>query len=99
MKAWTCGEIAQMANNWSSSNWSRYCNLAYDELYAQAAEELDPEKRQQLFINLNDLLVEDYAVIPLIHLKMIAAINADLVGLDSTPWDVDVWNIADWRMA
>jgi peptide/nickel transport system substrate-binding protein len=99
MKAWTCGEIAQMANNWSSSNWSRYCNPAYDELYAQAAEELDPEKRQQLFIKLNDLLIEDYAVIPIIHLKMIAAINADLVGLDSTPWDVDVWNIADWRMA
>jgi hypothetical protein len=30
---------------------------------------------------------------------MIAAINADLAGLESTPWDVDVWNIADWRMA
>jgi peptide/nickel transport system substrate-binding protein len=99
MKAWTCAEAAQMANNWSSSNWSRYCNPAYDELYAKAAQELDPEKRRELFIQLNDFLIEDYAVIPLIHLKLVAAINADLVGLDSTPWDVDVWNIADWRKA
>src|SRR5215211_3787857 len=59
MKGWTCGEIAQMANNWASSNWSRYCNPDYDELYAKAAAELDPELRQELFIQLNDLLIED----------------------------------------
>jgi peptide/nickel transport system substrate-binding protein len=99
MKGWTCGEIAQMANNWASSNWSRYCNPAYDELYAKAAAELDPEKRQELFIQLNDFLIEDYAVIPVIHLKITSAINADLTGLDPTPWDVEVWNIADWQMA
>jgi peptide/nickel transport system substrate-binding protein len=99
MQAWTCEESAQMANNWSLSNWSRYCNPAYDELYAQAARELDPELRRQLFIQLNDFLIEDVAVIPLVHLGMISAINADLVGLNTTPWDVEVWNIADWRMA
>ncbi len=67
MKAWTCAEAAQMANNWALSNWSRYCNPEYDALYDQAANELDPEKRRQLFIQLNDLLIEDVALIPLVH--------------------------------
>ncbi len=99
MKGWTCGESAQMSNNWALSNWSRYCNPAYDALYEQAAREIDPEKRRQLFIQLNDFLIEDVAVIPLVHLGFPSAIHADLVGLDTTPWDVEVWNIADWRMA
>jgi len=99
MKAWTCAEAAQMENNWGLSNWSRYCNPEYDALFEQAANELDPEQRQQLFIQLNDLLIEDAAVIPMVHLSQAVAINAKLTGLDITSWDVEVWNIADWRWA
>jgi peptide/nickel transport system substrate-binding protein len=98
MKGWTCGEIAQMANDWSLSNWARYCNPAYDALYEQAAKELDPDKRRQLFIQLNDFLIGDVALIPLVHIAFATATNADLHGLSITPWDVEVWNIADWRM-
>ena len=98
MKAWTCAESAQMANNWSLSNWARYCNPAYDALYEQAAKELDPNQRSQLFIELNDFLIEDVALIPLVHLGQAAAIDANLTGLNITPWDVEVWNIADWIM-
>jgi peptide/nickel transport system substrate-binding protein len=98
MKGWTCDEIAQMANDWSLSNWARYCNPAYDALYEEAAKELDPDKRRQLFIQLNDFLIEDVALIPLVHIAFATAINADLQGLSITPWDVEVWNIADWRM-
>jgi peptide/nickel transport system substrate-binding protein len=98
MRGWTCDEAAQMANNWALSNWARYCNPAYDALYEQAAREIDPEVRRQLFIQMNDFLIEDIALIPLVHVAMISAINADLEGLDVTPWDVEVWNIADWRM-
>jgi peptide/nickel transport system substrate-binding protein len=99
MKGWTCGEIAQMANNWSLSNWARYCNPAYDALYEQVAREIDPEKRRQLFIQMNDFLIEDVALIPLVHFAFASAITSRLTGLDVTPWDVEVWNIADWRMA
>ena len=67
MKGWTCDEAAQMSNNWAKSNWSRYCNPAYDALYAQSVTEMDPEKRRQLFVQMNELLTEDVAVIPLIQ--------------------------------
>jgi peptide/nickel transport system substrate-binding protein len=88
-----------MANNWALSNWARYCNPAYDTLYEQVTKALNPDQRLRLFIELNDFLIEDVALIPLVHVALAAAINTDVQGLSITPWDADVWNIADWRMA
>ncbi len=97
LKAWTCGEAAQMSNNWSAANWSRYCNPAYDALYAQSTKELDPDKRRKLIIAMNDLLIEDVAVIPMVERALAFGIGKSLKGVEPTPWDVDVWNIKDWR--
>jgi peptide/nickel transport system substrate-binding protein len=97
LKAWTCGEAAQMANNWSAANWSRYCNPAFDALHRRSTVELDPENRRQLIIEMNDLLIEDVAVIPMVERAMAFGIANSLEGIEPTPWDVDVWNIKDWR--
>jgi peptide/nickel transport system substrate-binding protein len=97
MRAWTCDEAAQQANNWSSANWSRYCNPAFDALYERSTRELDPEKRRQLIIAMNDLLIEDVAVIPMVERALAFGIVTSLDGVEPTPWDVDVWNIKDWR--
>ena len=97
MAGWVCDQAAQKSNDWSLPNWARYCNPAYDKLYQQSLTEIDPEKRQQLFIQMNDLLIEDAAVIPLVQLNQPIGINNSLTGLDVTPWDVELWNIQDWR--
>ena len=97
MKGWTCSEVAQEANNWATANWARYCNPAYDALYDRSTRELDPARRRQLFIQMNDLLIEDVAVIPLVHLVDFSGISGTLAGVELTPWDVEVWNIKDWR--
>jgi peptide/nickel transport system substrate-binding protein len=97
MQAWTCDEAAQMSNNWSKSNWSRYCNPEFDALYEQSVTEMDSEKRRQLFVQMNELLTADVAVIPLVQISLPTAINSSLVGLDLTPWDLEVWNIAAWK--
>ena len=96
MRAWTCGEGAQKANNWSSANWSRYCNPAFDALYEQSTKELDPDKRRDLIVAMNDLLIEDVAVIPMVERALAFGISNNLQGVEPTPWDVDVWNIKDW---
>jgi peptide/nickel transport system substrate-binding protein len=97
MRGWTCGEAAQMSNNWSAANWSRYCNPAYDALYEESRTELDPEKRRALIIKMNDLLIADAAVLPLVERSLVLGISPSLAGVDPTPWDSDVWNIKDWR--
>ena len=86
-----------MSNNWSAANWSRYCNLVYDALYEESLTELDPEKRRALIIKMNDLLIADGAVLPLVERSLVLGISPSLAGVDPTPWDSDVWNIKDWR--
>jgi peptide/nickel transport system substrate-binding protein len=97
MRAWTCDTAAQMSNNWSGPNWSRYCNPDYDALYEQSTTEMDPEARRQLFVQMNEMLTENVAVIPLIQVFQPVGVVNSIEGLNITPWDVEVWNIADWR--
>jgi len=96
MAGWLCDMAAQKANDWSLPNWSRYCNPEFDELFAQASAELDPEKRTELFVKMNELLIQDVAVIPLVKYAQPHAVGVDLKGYDFPIWDLEVWNIADW---
>ncbi|MBD2112133.1 MULTISPECIES: peptide ABC transporter substrate-binding protein [Cyanophyceae] len=97
MQTYTCAEVAQKANNWSGSNYARYCNPEYDALWQQAAATLDPKERQDLFIQMNDLLIEDAAVMPIIHRADVSGVSNRLTGINLTPWDLSTWNIAEWR--
>ena len=97
LKTYTCDEISQQANNWSGQNYSRYCNPEYDTLWQQSTVELDTAKRTELLIQMNDTLIEDYAVLPIVHRANIDAVSNRLTGIDLTPWDLHTWNIAEWK--
>jgi peptide/nickel transport system substrate-binding protein len=97
MRGWTCAEAAQQANAWSGLNWSRYCNPAFDALYEASATEMDPDKRRQLFVQMNDLLIADAAVIPMVHWADVSGLGKDIEGFMPTPWDSETWNIVDWH--
>jgi peptide/nickel transport system substrate-binding protein len=96
MSGWVCNQAAQKENDWSLPNWSRYCNPEFDKLFNQAAAELDPDKRTELFVKMNELLIQDVAVIPLVNTTQPMGISVDLKGYDASPWDLEVWKIADW---
>jgi len=98
MGRWLCSEAPQEANGWSGLNSSRYCSNEYDSLYETSTAEIDPEKRHLLFIRMNDMLIDDAAVIPLVHWADTSGISNDLEGYDPTPWDSDTWNIAQWHL-
>jgi len=97
MKNWTCSQIPQKANNWLGWNIERWCNLKYDALYQQSANELDPEKRRQLFIQMNDMLIEDVVMIPIAIEADAQGISRTIKGVEFTPWDTNTWNIKDWK--
>ena len=96
-KTYKCDNIPQKSNNWSGDNYSRYCNPEYDKLWNQVVTELDPSVRATIFQQLNDLLVQEAVVIPLIHRAEVVGVSNDLQGVDLTPWDSRTWNIADWH--
>jgi len=97
MKTYTCDEITSKENNWTKTNYSRYCNPEYDALWQQSTTELDPEVRQDLFIQMNDMLIEEAAVIPLVHRADAVGVGSQLTGINLTPWDLGTWNIAEWQ--
>ena len=97
MKFYTCNQIPQKANNWSGDNNSRYCNPEYDKLWQKSTVELDPKKRQQLFIQMNDLLVNEAVGIPLVHRANVVAFSNSITGYNLTPWDMRTWDIMNWQ--
>jgi peptide/nickel transport system substrate-binding protein len=97
LQNFTCAEIPQKANNWSGNNYGRYCNTEYDKLWRQSLQELDAKSRRQLFIKMNDMLVDNVIGIPLVHRADVAAISNELIGFDMTPWDRNTWNIKNWK--
>jgi peptide/nickel transport system substrate-binding protein len=97
MKFYTCQQIPQKANNWSGDNNARYCNPEYDRLYQESTKELDTDRRTKLFISMNDILIEEAAVIPLVHRADVMGFSNSITGYELTPWDLQTWNIANWR--
>lgn len=96
-KVYTCDNIPQKSNNWSGDNYSRYCNPEYDQLLQTVITELNPEKRAIIFKQLNDMLVTQATVIPIIHRADVVGVSNNLQGVSLTPWDSRTWNIAQWR--
>ncbi|NET09302.1 MAG: peptide ABC transporter substrate-binding protein, partial [Symploca sp. SIO2B6] len=97
LQTFTCADIPQKDNNWVGYNSARYCNSEYDALWNAAQKELAPTKRQELVIQMNDLLVEDAVILPLVHRAKTAGVSDRLQGFNPTPWDANTWNIAEWN--
>ncbi len=96
MRLFVSWEIAQKANNWAGRNIVRWANAEYDRLWKQAETELDPVKRAALFIRMNDLLIKDVVVIPVVWRKEVAAVSHTLRGLALSPWDRNLADLAFW---
>ncbi len=97
MSWFTCGQIPGEANAWSGSNDARWCNDDYETLHRRVRAELDPERRREILIQMNDLIVRDVAVIPLVNRANVHGVGRSLCGFVFTPWDASTWNIGDWR--
>ena len=96
MAGWVCDKIPAPENQWNGSNISRYCNPEYDALAAEFAETGGIERRAAIAKRMNDLLIADGALIPLIHRGEVGAKSLSLGGLRHNAWDATLWNIHEW---
>jgi len=99
MNSWVCAEVSGASNNWLGTNVPRYCNPAYDELAAQMGKTAVLEERAALAIQMNDLLIQEGALIPLVYRGSVSASLNTLAGFEMNAWDSEFWNIADWTRA
>jgi len=95
MQQFVSWEIASKDNKWQGSNPTRWRNEDYDKIFLAAQSELDPVKRAALFIKMNDMVVDDVVVIPVVNRRWVAAMSNKLKATLSG-WDDDFWNLKDW---
>jgi peptide/nickel transport system substrate-binding protein len=95
MRQFLSVEVAAKANKYQGRNITRWQNAEYDKLYEQADKELNPVKRAALFIAMNDLIIKDIVVIPVVTRPSVTAaaknLHAPLSG-----WDNNTYAIQDW---
>jgi peptide/nickel transport system substrate-binding protein len=96
MNQFTSWEVAAKANKWQGRNITRWRSEEYDRAYSAADTELDPVKRAALFIKMNDLVIQNAVVIPVLWRNGVAASATKLRGMDLTGWDSTFWHLAYW---
>jgi peptide/nickel transport system substrate-binding protein len=95
MNQYVSWQVANKENKWQGRNVSRWQNKEYDEIYRQCEQELDAVKRAALFIRLNDLVVTDNYIQPIISRTRVAALGGKMTAHISG-WDNDLWQLASW---
>jgi peptide/nickel transport system substrate-binding protein len=95
MNQFTSWEVASKDNKWQGRNITRWRNEEYDKLYRAAEAELDPVKRAALFIRMNDLVIQNVVVIPVVFRPRVAAVS-NRMHVEQSGWDSDFWNLANW---
>ena len=106
MSRWYAGpngeNIAQESNGWQPWNVQRYKNQEYDDLFTQLKAATTEEDAQRLLIAMNDLLIEDVAVVPISIRAFFTAISNRLrqENLDfDNPFVGYFWNLINWTLA
>src|SRR3989442_9517408 len=96
MRQFTSWAVAAKANKWQERNITRWRNEEYDRTYLAAETELDPVKRAALFIKMNDLVIQNVVVIPVVLRPQVAAISLKLRDAVQSGWDSDFWHLPYW---
>jgi peptide/nickel transport system substrate-binding protein len=98
MLQFTSWEAATKDNKWQGRNITRWRNEEYDKLYRAGEGELDPVKRAALYIRMNELVIQNVVVIPVVGRPRVRAISSRL-RLEQSGWDSDFWNLHNWYRA
>ena len=106
MSNWYAGEddanISQKENNWQGYNVQRWRNADFDAAFEALRSASTEDEAQQLLWELNDLTINDYAVIPLVLRPFYTAISNRLELRNQAfenPFSGYFWNIENWVLA
>lgn len=93
---WVCSEIPGPDSQWQGMNIPRFCSAEYDGLSRELSKTADLNERARIVKAMNDLLMQEFAIIPLVHRGSGSAHANSLGGVIMTDLDTELWNIQDW---
>lgn len=96
MDQFTSWEVTSKANKFQGRNITRWRSDEYDKAWKAAESEMDPVKRAAHFIKMNDLVIQDAVVIPVLWRMVVSAVSSRLKGTDVSGWDSNLWRLPFW---
>jgi len=97
MGQWECDQAPRPETQWQGNNMPRFCSEEYDAMLAELATTKDIESRANLVKGMNDMLMQNYIMLPLVDRGRVSAKSVTLGGTIMNTWDSELWNIADWH--
>jgi len=95
--AYRCGLEPRPSTQWQGENINRFCSEAYDALHSELAATADLEERARIARELNDILMQEYVIIPLVSRGRVSAHSNTLGGVVMNTWDTEMWNVHEWH--
>ena len=96
LAGWSCAQAPSPQNQWQGANIGRWCAPDYDQMIADFSGTGGLEGRAALARRMNDMLIQEYVVIPLVDRGRVSAYSNSLGGVILNSWDSELWNVADW---
>ena len=97
LTAWVCEEAPDPDNQWLGTNVARGCSAEFDALAKRLAATPYGDERFEIAKRMNDLVVQNQFLIPLVWRASTSAHSKSLKGVRMNPWDSELWNIEDWH--
>lgn len=96
LQSFDSSQVPQKSNKWAKLNYSRYVNKEFDALHEAAGKELDTVKFAEAVKAMNQLLLDDVAVIPLVERSDVSAARRNLRGNTLSGWASTLWALPFW---
>ena len=96
LSSWLCAQIPGKENVWAGGNIFRGCSEEFDALFEELKSTPVGEARNDLIKALNDINVQSYYQMPLVHRGVVSAYSNTLDGVQMNGWDSELWNIGEW---
>ncbi len=95
--AYRCDNEPRPETQWQGENINRFCDPTYDALLDELAQTGVLEERARIARELNDMLVQNFVIIPLVDRGRVSAHATTLGGVVLNTWDSELWNVAEWH--
>ena len=96
-------DIPQKSNEWGGRNVERWAGTPaaeeYNALWLEANEAIDPERQNELFIGMNDIIVNEVVEIPLVARNSVNGVANSIIGHEISVWASSFWDIQNWDRA
>ena len=96
MAQWRSTDIPRPESQWQGNNMPRFVSEEYDAMVDEMARTGDLSRRAELAKAMNDMLMQQYVIIPLVHRGTVSGHSNSLGGVLLNTWDSQLWNAADW---